>query len=257
MSEDDRFDADWLALREPADHAARSRDLAERFLALVKARGGGTILDLGCGAGSNIRYLQGLGASGRDFTGVDADPALLARAASTLPEAEFQQLDASDLDKLPWGSIAGLTCAALLDLVSDQWLDRLIQKAALHGVPILAVLSVDGLHGFDPAHSGDEAAATHFARDQLRDKGFGGAALGPLAPNHALAAVQKAGMQAEAADTPWHLNAADHGALIAAFLEGYALGRDDNAAWLKDRQEALAAGQLSLRIGHRDILAWL
>lgn len=257
MSEDDRFDADWLALREPADHAARARDLAERFLGIVRARGGGAILDLGCGAGSNIRYLQKLGARPEDFIGIDSDPALLARAASTLPNAEFLHLDASDLNNLPWGRIAGITCAALLDLVSEPWLDLLVQKVALHGIPMLAVLSVDGLHGFDPPHPGDEAAATHFARDQLRDKGFGGAALGALAPNHALAAAQKAGMQAEAADTPWHLTAEQDGALIAAFLEGYALGREDNAAWLRDRQDALAAGKLALRIGHRDILAWL
>ena len=49
------FAAAWLALREPYDHAARSAALADRFAAAVgKAP---HLLDLGCGTGSNLRYL--------------------------------------------------------------------------------------------------------------------------------------------------------------------------------------------------------
>jgi len=46
----------WLALREPADHAARSRDLAARIRGLVPD-GPLVIHDLGSGTGSMARWL--------------------------------------------------------------------------------------------------------------------------------------------------------------------------------------------------------
>ena len=49
------FAAAWLALREPYDHAARSAALAERFAAAVG--NAPHLIDLGCGTGSNLRYL--------------------------------------------------------------------------------------------------------------------------------------------------------------------------------------------------------
>ena len=49
------FAPDWLALREPYDHAARSAALADRFAAAVGATP--HLIDLGCGTGANLRYL--------------------------------------------------------------------------------------------------------------------------------------------------------------------------------------------------------
>lgn len=51
------FNADWLALREPADAAARSRALTERLAHACASRGVVRVLDLGAGTGSNLRYL--------------------------------------------------------------------------------------------------------------------------------------------------------------------------------------------------------
>ncbi len=48
------FDAAWLALREPHDHAARSASLADRFALAVGARP--RLTDLGAGTGANLRY---------------------------------------------------------------------------------------------------------------------------------------------------------------------------------------------------------
>ena len=73
------FSADWLALREPFDVAARDDALAARFLAAVPR--GGMVVDLGAGAGSNIGRLRALAArDGRGFAWrhVDADQDLIA-----------------------------------------------------------------------------------------------------------------------------------------------------------------------------------
>ena len=44
------FAADWLALREPADHASRNKDVQAAFLAhMVELTGEAVIVDMGAG----------------------------------------------------------------------------------------------------------------------------------------------------------------------------------------------------------------
>ena len=74
------FSAEWLALREPADHAARSRDLLRAVAARFAAKAHVSIVDLGAGAGSNLRAIApALAAERQSWTLVDHDPALLLR----------------------------------------------------------------------------------------------------------------------------------------------------------------------------------
>ncbi len=49
------FSADWLALREPADHRSRSAELLATLATRVEGRDTLRITDLGCGTGSNLR----------------------------------------------------------------------------------------------------------------------------------------------------------------------------------------------------------
>lgn len=72
------FDADWLDLREAADHAARSRAGIEQSLLPLPWR---RILDLGAGTGSNCRYLAPRLGGDQRWWLLDADPQLLAAAA--------------------------------------------------------------------------------------------------------------------------------------------------------------------------------
>jgi SAM-dependent methyltransferase len=71
----ERFDADWLTLREPCDDAARSVALARRLADRLPRRP--RLLDLGAGTGSLFRFLAPIVGRGQDWILVDSDAALL------------------------------------------------------------------------------------------------------------------------------------------------------------------------------------
>jgi hypothetical protein len=74
----ERFAVDWLALREPFDHAARSVALARRLADRLPRRP--RLVDLGGGTGSLFRFLAPIIGRGQDWVLVDADAALLDEA---------------------------------------------------------------------------------------------------------------------------------------------------------------------------------
>src|SRR5580765_2302390 len=84
--------ADWLALREPADAAARSVSLTREVAAALGIPSGGAlrILDLCSGTGSNVRYLAPRLLTPQDWLLVDRDAELLARAPASTPAAFIQ-----------------------------------------------------------------------------------------------------------------------------------------------------------------------
>lgn len=84
MSDRLTFSADWLALREPADLAARSRILADELARVltrsVSANDRLGVLDLATGTGANLRALAPHIRGAQDWTLVDLDARLLAEA---------------------------------------------------------------------------------------------------------------------------------------------------------------------------------
>jgi hypothetical protein len=282
------FGLDWLRLREPHDLRARSRDLAHQFGGAVRARAGNEpagIMDLGAGSGANFRALAPLISGDQHWRLVDHDRALLAHQAAEIAqwargqgwrvthgsnavtisarEAQWQvhrvELDlARDLPSLPLSGHA-VTCAALLDLVSAEWLERLADRIAAARVPFLAAINVDGRRCWEPAHPEDAAIARAFAEHQHRDKGFG-PALGPDASAAAAAMLRARGYRAMTAAGEWRL-ATDDAAVLSALIDGTAGAADEvNPAlpvgrWRSDRLSMLAVGELRLTIGHVDIFA--
>ena len=80
------FSAEWLALRESVDHRARSAGLIQRLALWLTETGASTplaLLDLGAGAGSNLRYSAPLLGGEQHWTCVDQDPELLATLLPT------------------------------------------------------------------------------------------------------------------------------------------------------------------------------
>lgn len=263
------FDPSWLALREPYDHAVRDRSLTEAF---VNALGPSPeLIDLGSGTGSNLRFLAPFLPKGQSWTCIDHDPGLLVRLEAMKPadvDVMVEHLDlAQELDSLPIRPGMGVTAAALLDLTSSAWLDRLAQRC--RGAVVLMTLSFDGRIIWDPIDPSDEAINRAFCRHQQSDKGFG-PSLGPDAADYFIESLEHAGHIVRVATSDWVFGPeaggkeavdGDDGAILQAMVEGIAAAAGEiNAdlsleAWCARRLGEIEAGKLSLLVGHLDLLA--
>ena len=244
------FSADWLALREPADSAARDEGLARR--AAAAAGPAPRVVDLGCGTGATFRALAPLLPEGARWCLVDADPQLLAAAGAAAGDrAELRAADLGAVEALPLDDATLVTASALLDLVSEAWLGELVRRLR---VPFYAALSYCGEMSWTPEDPCEDRIAAAFDRHQRRDKGLG-PALGPAAADRAVLRLREAGFAVATAPSPWVLDA-DAVALQRALVDGIAAAAAETGAaeaprWAARRREA--AGRC--RIGHLDLLA--
>ena len=254
------FSAEWLALREPADHAARDTGLLRR--ALRAAGPDPVILDLGCGTGATVRALAPHLPKGAVWRLVDNDDDLLNRAAHAADtagaSAQTNCLDLNDLEALPLEGVTLVTASALFDLVSEQWLRAL---AARIKTPIYAALSYDGEMSWEPADPVDDPVTAAFNRHQTGDKGFG-PALGPAAVAQGAAIFRDAGFEVAQADSPWTLGPQEatlQRALVAGIAEAASEAAPSEAAAARVRDwgamRNARAPDTYCRIGHGDMLA--
>lgn len=280
------FDAHWLALREAADRRARADALARMLRRALAGRDKLTLVDLGCGTGSNLRHTAPQLGGRQHWRLVDADPALLdavpgaiarwadhagyalhrtdqsltVEGGSFVAEVTLEHRDLT-ADPLPVANADVVTASALLDLVGHPWLDRLVAACAAHDLAALFTLSYDGRITWWPGDAMDTAVRDRVNRHQQGDKGFG-RALGPHAAPAAADAFRCAGYNVETAASDWHLDE------TAAELQQYlhadwasAASQVDPAdaasvdAWLARRMDLLAAGTANLVVGHTDVLA--
>ena len=77
--------ARWLALREPADHAARSTTLVTELRRHLPENAPLAVHDLGCGTGSMLRWLAPQLPGPQRWTGHDRDKELLAALSASTP----------------------------------------------------------------------------------------------------------------------------------------------------------------------------
>lgn len=246
------FSADWLALRDPADRAARDAGLLLR--AAQAAGSEPVILDLGCGTGASWTALAPYLPRHTRWVLVDHDPALLAIARERIgPAAQVVRAELTDLEALPWAVATLVTASALLDLVSEGWVNAVVARL---NVPFYAALSYDGQMSWSPPDPRDAAITEAFNTDQRRDKGFG-PALGPEAAAFAAGQLRAKGFAVDLAPSPWVLGP-DMAALQRDLTQGIAqaaalAGADGAADWALTRRGASAT--TTCRIGHLDLLA--
>lgn len=261
-----RCGPDWLELREPADHAARSRAL----LGLLRAglrQGALTVHDLGCGTGSMARWMAGRLPGPQRWIMQDRDSALLDRAARTAPhDADGNPVNVltkeGDLARLRASDLAGtslVTASALLDLLTRDEVESLAAACVGAECPALLTLSVAGRVEFDPADELDDELMAAFNAHQRRTTD-GRRLLGPDAVSATTEAFQRHGAAVRTAASPWGLGPG-HTALIAAWLRGWVAAACEQRpdlpgdAYLRRRLDACADGELRVVVHHRDLLA--
>src|SRR5580700_8192801 len=245
------FSAQWLALREPYDLRARNAKVLAAVAAAFRDQPTVAVVDLACGAGASLRAIGRSLPPQQSWRLVDNDLGLLARAAALAQPPQLnvqsQAIDlARDLELALDGPLDLVTCSALLDLVSAQWLERLVVEAAARRLPVYAALSYDGRAALEPSHGFDAEMVAAVNRHQRRDKGFG-PALGPQAAALAVARFEAVGYRVVQGRSDWVLGPHD-GVIQEQVLAGWATAArelgdvplDRIAAWFTQRSELVA-----------------
>jgi hypothetical protein len=260
------FSSSWLSLREPADAAARSRELID---ALRLPAGRELIIrDLGCGTGSMGRWLAPLLPGPQRWILHDRDPALLEYATAHLPAAAADgtavtvETAEGDVTGLTVAELAGtslVTCSALLDLFTTEEVTALAEVCVASDTPALFTLSVVGEVTIEPADPLDAEVTEAFNTHQRRAAGTR-RLLGPEAVGAAAEAFARAGVPVSVRSSPWQLGP-EHAALAAEWLRGWVGAAADQRPdlelddYLKARTAAAEAGLLRVTVGHQDLLA--
>ncbi len=274
------FDASWLALREPADHAARNMEVLAAVVRYFEGRDRLTIVDLGCGTGSNLRGTA-LHLPARDQTWhlVDADPLLLDAARGALHAWADSMATDGDCLKLTKGrrsivvhlveaDLAGpdlvfpalkpdlVSAAALFDLCSEAFVVRVVEAIAETKAAFYTALTYDGAAAWEPTDREDAKIVAAFNAHQRRDKGLG-AALGPTATDILEKHLRRLGYHSLRGKSPWVMGT-EEAALIDALTEGFAQAVTETgdvpsakiSSWRASRR--VAGG---CTVGHDDIWA--
>jgi hypothetical protein len=177
-----RASAAWLALREPADAAARSSELVESLLSHLSGGRDLVVHDLGSGSGSMARWLAPRLPGAQHWVLYDRDVELLALAPADPPTVpagagsctlEARRRDITRLDPEELAGAGLITASALLDMLTAEELDRLVASCAGASCPVLVTLSVVGRVELDPADPLDEVVQAAFNAHQRRDNGAG------------------------------------------------------------------------------------
>lgn len=265
-----RASAAWLALREPADAAARSPDLAEAVQRCLTPRGLVTVHDLGCGTGSMARWLGPRLSGHQRWVMYDRDGDLLALAAAQPPDAASDGAPVTtetcqrDISRLNAAELAGadlVTASALLDVMTTVELERVVSLCAGAGCPALLTLSVTGRVELDPPDPFDRAVAEAFNDHQRRTTGTR-RLLGPDAVEVAVDVFTRHGFDVAVRPSPWRLGP-DQAALTAEWLTGWVSAaceqrpelRSEAVTYRRERLTGARAGRLSVTVQHADLLA--
>ena len=264
-----RVSREWLDLRERADAAARARDLVERLVEASPAADRWTIHDLGCGTGAMGRWLAPLLPGAQHWILHDRDLELLevALAGPPGPAADGAgvtvEAKRSDITRLGPDDLAGaslITASALLDILAQDELARLVAVCAGARCPSLLTLSVVGRVELAPPDPLDDRVAGAFDAHQRRTTDRG-RLLGPDAVAFAAEEFRRLGADVIVRPSPWRLGGPE-GDLVAEWFSGWVaaaceqqveLGAETEA-YTRRRLAQAAAGELVVDVDHADIL---
>jgi hypothetical protein len=253
----------WLGLREPADAAARSAELAECLGRRLAGAGPLVIHDLGGGSGAMGRWLAPRLPGTQHWVVHDRDADLLELAVADVPgpaadgTAVTVEARRSDITRLAPGDLSGaslITASALLDLLTADELVHVLGACA--GCPMLLALTVAGRVTLTPEEPLDAMIGAAFNAHQRR-----GGRLGPDAVAAVVDELLGTGADVLVRPSPWRLDAARAG-LAAEWLAGWVGAACEQepglaaeaGAYVDRRLAQAAAGELHVVVDHADLL---
>lgn len=260
------FSAEWLALRESYDLRARNPIVLDAVASLFKLCDAISAVDLACGVGSTVRALSSHLPARQRWDLVDNDQRLLTLACSGKSPGDVRlnavPVDLSgNFEVVLDGAKDVITISALLDLVSETWLDRFAREIAARALPVYAALTYDGRIDLSPADPLDAAIASAVNAHQHTDKGFG-PALGPSAAAAVISRFEALGYSVVHGSSDWVIGTADQEIQLellagwaTAASEVEALPHCDIDTWLASRRDKVGARASMMRVGHVDFFA--
>jgi hypothetical protein len=264
-----RVSTSWLALREPADAAARAPELVDHLRRELPATGRLVIHDLGCGSGGMGRWLAPLLPGPQHWIVHDRDADLLLAAAANLPGAAANgaavtvEARHSDITRLQPGDLTGatlITASALLDMLTEAELAGLVGVCGGAGCPVLLTLSVVGHVSVTPADPLDGRVAAAFDAHQRRSTERG-RLLGPDAVAATVEEFTRLGAKVLVRPSTWRLGALQS-ELAAEWFSGWVGAAceqqpelaGETGAYTRQRLAQARAGQLDVTVEHADML---
>jgi trans-aconitate methyltransferase len=259
----------WLALREPADAAARSVELAQRLGRHLPATGRLVIHDLGGGSGAMGRWLAPRLPGSQHWVVHDRDADLLELALADPPgpaadgAAVTVEARRSDITRLAPGELddtSVIVASALLDMLTADELAAMLRPCTASGCPVLLAMTVVGRVALTPADPLDGRMVAAFNASQRRTTAAG-RLLGPDAVAAAIDELRRTGAEVLVRSTPWRLDDA-HAELMAEWFVGWVAAACEQepalageAGAYRDRRLAqAAAGELAVTVDHADLL---
>jgi SAM-dependent methyltransferase len=263
------FDLDWLSMREPVDHRSRAEGLMVPLRDAWRDRDWRRIVDLGAGAGSNLRYLAPRLGRPQEWVLVDHDAALMSTVDPPLEGVTVKRV-VGDLAREGLQAVGGadlVVGAALLDLTSEIWIRSVVDACRQGTLGALFTTSYDGTVAWtrEGSSTGEEEQDRRVRglvnAHQMRDKGLG-SAMGPTAATVAYRLFREAGMRTWLVPAPWILGSED-APLLDSLIDGWvAAAHEQNpqveawiGEWAAARKEEVRMGQAKVTVGHLDLLA--
>jgi hypothetical protein len=265
-----RVEPFWLALREPADVAARAGDLVDEIRRELPTGRPLVIHDLACGTGAMLRWLAPQLPGPQHWITYDIDAELLAvldatpgtvAADGSQVTTEVRSCDITRLRSRDLASAALITSSALLDLLTADELRRLVCACVPARCSVLITLTVTGTVELWPPHPLDEVVGAAFNAHQRRSTGAR-PLLGPDAAEVATLAFSELGRDVVARASPWRLGPTT-GALTSAWFAGWLaaacqqdprLAAETSSCYAPKRLADAEAGRLRVLVHHRDLL---
>ena len=265
-----RVSPEWLLLREPADAAARSAELAEHVGRRLSAAATLVIHDLGGGSGAMGRWLAPRLPGPQHWVVHDRDADLLELALAGAPgpaadgAAVTVEARRSDIIRLAPRDLAGaslIVASAVLDMLTAEGLAGMLGACtAIRCCPVLLALTVVGRVVLTPADPLDARLAAAFNVHQRRTT-TAGPLLGPDALAAAVDELRGTGAELVVRPSPWRLDAL-HADLTAEWFAGWVAAAceqepalaAETGAYRHRRLAQAAAGQLAVTVDHADLL---